>query len=240
MKLIVKILIALALVGILLLGIGILSGGELYAALQDGKLVTLQSAAEQLDRDAEPIPPNQDYDYYDITIKSGSCTIKTGRYLAYSDDVDAYIHTDNAIIFTVSSEDAEIVLPAHRLPSLKLYIEDALVHAEDLYSDDLQISCRNGTLSIKESKANICAIVAQKANLYIDDCDASQIQIRSEQSDLTLDLDGDPRDYYCISENTDSTITWDGKPLDQIKFGSTSAPRALTFTVTESQITFDP
>ena len=41
MKLLVKILIALAIVGVVLLGIGIRNGGELYTALQDGELVAI-------------------------------------------------------------------------------------------------------------------------------------------------------------------------------------------------------
>ena len=41
MKLLVKILIALALVGGILLGIGLRNGGELYTGLQDGELVAI-------------------------------------------------------------------------------------------------------------------------------------------------------------------------------------------------------
>ncbi|MBQ8143776.1 MAG: hypothetical protein IJ042_03145 [Butyricicoccus sp.] len=240
MKLIVKIMIALALLGGILLGIGLKNGGELYTSLQDGELHTFQDTVEQIDRGTEPVDPEDDYDYFDISVDSGSCTVKTGRYLAYSNDVAVRRNDANAIFFDVTSENAEIVLPAHKLPRLDIHVTDGSVQTEDLYTDELRLFCTNATLTVEEAEADSCSVGAEKATIHIDDLDTAQLEIGCDRSDLTLDVDGDPDEYYCISEITDSTVTWDGDPLDRVRFGDTDAPRALTLTVTEGQVTFDP
>ena len=236
MKLLVKILIALAIVGVVLLGIGIRNGGELYTALQNGELVAFQDNfdAPTAHGTGEIKDPGE-IDIVHIEVTAGSCEIETGTRLMYSPRVDAAVNT-NTLILKVSADDAEIVLPDQKFKQITVSVDGGALEADDLYAEKISAIGTFGSMEIESLRADTCNISASAGELHVDDLDAAEIIAHCTGGDMELGLAGHAQDYHCIADITAGRALWEGDSLEDAAFGDANAPRSLTLFVTAGSI----
>ena len=236
MKLLVKILIALAFVGVTLLGIGILNGGELYTALQDGRLVSFQDSFNSaVEHGTGEILDPEGIDTVHIEVSAGSCEIETGTRLMYSPRVDAEVNA-NALILKISADHAEIVLPDQKFKQITVSVDGGSLEVEDFYADKITVAGSLGSMEIESLRADACELFSSAGDLRIEDLDATEITAQCTGGNMDLQLAGRAQDYHCIADITAGRAVWEGADLEHAAFGGADAPRSLTLFVTAGSI----
>ena len=256
MKLLVKILIALAFVGVTLLGIGILNGGELYTALQDGRLVALNSRFDSAATHGTATVTDPDtIDILHIEINGGSCEIEMGNELSCSNEIDMTAE-DDTVIFTVNGGGAEITLPEKMFETVRIDISGGKLEADRLNASSCVINMNGGAAEIDqiwarsalihEQLGNIeieqldvesdCQLVTMAGNLDIEDLYAVNVEAICKGGSMALGLPYEPVTYYCTAAVSAGSCTWDGGALENAGFGGTDAENILDLTVSAGAV----
>lgn len=256
MKLIVKIMIALALLGGILLGIGLRSGGELYTSLQDGNLI---AANDRFDSAAEhgsaSVPDFESIDILRFEISGGSCEIEPGKGLSCSNAVDMAVE-DNVVTFAVNGGEGEITLPEKTFETIRIDVLGGKLDADLLNAslctininggaaeidrisgDNVRIHEQLGDIEVEQIDAGLdCQLVTRAGALDIEKLYTPKTEATCEGGNMELGLPYAPETYRCTADISAGACTWNGGALDKAGFGGADAENTLDLTVSAGAI----
>lgn len=256
MKLLVKILIALAIVGVILLGIGILNGGELYTALQNGELVALNDRFDSAAaHGTAAVTDHENIDTLRIEVRGGSCEIDIGNELSCSRESDMTVE-NGAVILKVDSGDADITLPEKMFDTIRIDVLGGKLEADRLNASSCVINMNGGAAEIDqiwarsalihEQLGNIeieqldvesdCQLVTMAGNLDIEDLYAVNVEAICKGGNMELGLPYVPENYRCMTDVSAGVCTWNGDALKNAGFGDQNAENLLDLTVSAGAI----
>ncbi len=257
MKTLVKILIAVALIGALLLGFGLLRGGKLptpsllhapsFSALvhevTDGHLgrpaygTTAPETQAPLPTSSEIAPESEpDVQHLVIEITGGSCEIVPGDRLELVNG-DSYANSDGTATLKVSSNEGKILLPDQKFESVTISATpDADVDIEYLHASTCTINAR----------AEIEYLCADEAEFWNGECevdliDAQKITFYSSQwTEYDVDLVGKADDYRCTIPETNANVFVNDKTLHKgSTLGNDHSPRELVILMNAGNLELD-
>lgn len=266
MKLIVKIMIALALLGGILLGIGLRSGGELYTGLRDGELLSPNRKFDSASTHGNAsILDYESIDTIFIDVQGGSCEIEMGKELGYSSEVDMTVD-GSVVTFTVNGGDADITLPEKSFGAIIADISGGKLEADRLnavsrtddksFFGDIEINVSGGAVEIDQIWARNASVNGSLGSIEIDQIDtmigcnlnlsAGQLSVEElyvdqltalcEGGNMELGLPYAPETYRCTADISAGACTWNGGALDKAGFGGADAENTLDLTVSAGAI----
>lgn len=256
MKLLAKILLVLAIVGVLLLGIGIWNGGELYTALQDGRLVALNSRFDSAAAHGTvSVTDYVEIDTVRLEIRGGSCEIETGGNLSCSNAVDTTVD-GSTVTFTVNIGSAKITLPEKMFETIRIDVLGGKLEADRLEASHCVININGGAAEIDQIRADSgliheqlgdieieqldigekCQLVTMAGNLEVEDLYAAHIEAICKGGNMNLGLPYESETYRCTADISAGACTWSGRTLDGADFGGINAENRLDLTVSAGAI----
>lgn len=262
MKTLVKLLIAAALLGVILLAVGVWNGGQLYTGYENGALHALPGLRGSYDSGAKngagEVNDPESIDVLRLEIAAGSCEIEMGDRLRWSGSVDADVN-GGTLTLTTRAGESEIILPEHKFDELSVIISGGALDAERLNAGAGVIEIAGGAADIDQLYADsariegsmgaveIDSLYARSANLHIsagelcaDALYVDQITARCTGGQMSLGLPRDPASYRCTADVTAGAALWNGGSLDKAGFGGADAAYTLDLTVTAGQIALYP
>ncbi|MGN0993886.1 MAG: DUF4097 family beta strand repeat-containing protein [Butyricicoccus sp.] len=259
MKTLVKLLIAAALLGVILLAVGVWNGGQLYTGYENGALRpffglrgTYDSGA--VENGTGEVNDPESIDVLRIEVAAGSCEIEMGDRLRWSGDVDADIN-GGTLTLTTRAGESEIVLPERKFDELTVAISGGALDAERLnagagvieitggaadidqfYADSARIEGSMGAVEIDSLYARSADLHISAGELCADALYVDQITAKCTGGQMSLGLPRDPTSYRCTADVTAGAALWNGSSLSSAGFGGADTAYTLDLKVTAGQL----
>lgn len=258
MKTLVKLLIAAALLGGVLIAVGVWNGGQLYTGYENGVLRPLFGFHGTYDSGAEhgtgKVLDPESIDTLRIEVSGGSCEIEMENEFSCSSEVDMTVD-GSTVTLSVDNGDAEIILPEYRFDLITVDISGGALEADRLNARETFLNVSGGSVTIDQIWSNSAIIDGSMGRIDIDDLNTrdSRLSISAGEviienlyvDDLMAECTGgrigigfprDPADYRCTADISAGACTWNGGALEDAGFGSTDAENTIDLTVTAGAI----
>lgn len=234
MKTLVKLLIAAALLGGVLIAVGVWNGGQLYTGYENGVLRPLFGFHGTYDSGAEhgtgEVLDPESIDTLRIEVSGGSCEIEMENEFSCSSEVDMTVD-GSTVTLSVDNGDAEIILPEYHFDLITVDISGGALEADRLNARETFLNVSGGSVTIDQIWSNSAIIDGSMGRIDIDDLMAECTGGR-----IGIGFPRDPADYRCTADISAGACTWNGGALEDAGFGSTDAENTIDLTVTAGAI----